>query len=218
MSEFKKYTLDDIEKAKNDIDLRNEIVLNYYPMVVKLTTSFYSRIPRPVEQFDDYLNEGLMGIHNAIFKYDGSVEFGSFAFSYARWYIKNLSRRRVYGDKEQHDLKNNKSFEFDRMQLISTILDAPTEFCENKTLRDSIIDPNSKNVTLNIENEEFWKIVKKYLKPRAFKCLYLRFVYDYTYTEIGELLCCTKQNVNYSIRSSLETLRHVDELKKYINL
>lgn len=218
--EYKVFTYEEIERAKTDKDLRNEIVLNYYALAVKLTSSFYARIPRPVEQFDDYLNEALMGINDAITKFDKdkNVEFGSFAFAYARWYIKNLSRRRVYGDKEQHDLENNKAFAFDRMQLMSTILDAPTESCDNKTLKETIEDPNIQSMTLNIENEEFWKIIKKHVKPRAFKCLYLRFVYEYSYTEIGEILGCTKQNVNHSIRSSLETLRNIHELKKYVEL
>ena len=41
---------------------------------------------------------------------------------------------------------------------------------------------------------------------------------DFSYVEIGEILGCTKQNVNHSIRSSLETLRNIHELKKYIEL
>ena len=218
--EYKVFTPEEIERAKTDKDLRNEIVLNYYALAVKLTSSFYAHIPRPAEQFDDYLNEALMGINDAITKFDKdkNVEFESFAFAYARWYIRNLSRHRVYGDKEQHDLKNNKAFLFDRMQLKSTILDAPTESCDNKTLKETIEDPNIQSMTLNIENEDFWKIIKKYVTPRAFKCLYLHFVYEYTYVEIGEILGCSKHSVHRSVRSSLETLRNNNEFKKYIDL
>ena len=130
--EYKVFTPEEIERAKTDKDLRNEIVLNYYALAVKLTSSFYARIPRPVEQFDDYLNEALMGINDAITKFDKdkNVEFGSFAFAYARWYIKNLSRRRVYGDKEQHDLENNKAFAFGRMQLMSMALEPEIVFLD----------------------------------------------------------------------------------------
>lgn len=218
--EYKVFTPEEIEKAKTDMELRNEILTNYYPLAFKLTSNFYSHISRPTEQFDDYLNEALLGINVAILKYDQekNVEFVTFVYSYIKWYIKNLSRRMVYGDKEQRHLKDNERFDFDRMQFTSTILDAPVELCDNKTLKEAIEDPNAKNMTSNLEAEELWNIIKKHVTTKDYEFLYLRFVYEYTYDEIAKMFGCTKQNVNKSVHSSLARLRDAQELKKYIDL
>jgi RNA polymerase sigma factor (sigma-70 family) len=218
--EYKVFTSEEIEKAKTDIELRNEIVVNYYPLAFKLTSNFYSRIPRPTEQFDDYLNEALLGINVAIIKYDQekNISFGTFVYSYIKWYIKSLSRRIAYGDTTQHHLNDNERFDFDRMQFTSTILDAPVEIYDNKTLKEVIEDTNAKNMTSNLEAEELWNIIKKHVTTKDYEFLYLRFVYEDTYDEIAKMFGCTKQNVNKSVHSSLARLREVQELKKYIDL
>lgn len=71
--------LDRIRNGQNDVDAREELIRKYTPMVRHIVKKTY----RSTLEFDDMMQEGLIGLLNAIEEYnfnDFNVKFSSFAY------------------------------------------------------------------------------------------------------------------------------------------
>lgn len=215
MAKYKVFTYEDVERARTDESLRDEIIKNYHALAKNITHKYYSKLINPAEDFEDFLNEALIGIYKAIYKYDGSSKFTTFVYSYIFGHLKEMARRRAYGDKAHPKTIGSPSFEFDRMQFSLRVLDSPLKGEEGKTLKDLIADESSKGVEYLLDCDDFWNIVKQHTTSKQYECLYLHYVYGYTYPEIADMLNCSKQAAQLSSKKGIEKLRGIKELEQF---
>ena len=215
MAKYKVFTYEEVERARTDESLRDEIIKNYHALAKNITHKYYSKLINPVEDFEDFLNEALIGIYKAIYNYNGDSEFTTYVYSYIFGHLKTMAKRRAYGDKARDKTIGSPSFEFDRMQFSLRVLDSPMEGDDGKTLKDLIADEKTKGVEHLLDCDDFWNIVKQHTTSKQYKCLYLHYVYGYNYPEIAEMLNCTKQAAYAFSKKGIEKLRKIKELEQF---
>lgn len=81
-----------IEKAKNDINARNSLILKNIKLIYKIASYF------DVNQREDLINEGVFGFIEAIKKYkvQYKCKFSTYAFYWIRLYMQKYQRHQGY--------------------------------------------------------------------------------------------------------------------------
>lgn len=138
-------------------------------------------------QLEDAIQEGNIGLMNAINNFNGNGNIISWFNANIRWEIMDFLTK----NNNLVRLPANKIKDKVRLYTQST----STEIKDGYTIQDLLIEDNYE---YDNSNEVFLSVLNHFiskLKPKYQKVLKLRYFEGKTYQEIGNELNCTKQNV-----------------------
>ena len=106
MSDFKTYSSDEINQARTDERLLEEIIENFSPYIRKLSRK-YSKINR-LNDYDDLINVGYFSVYYAVNNYKSELgyAFSTYCMENIKLRILNSARNRSKKDKQDFKTKS----------------------------------------------------------------------------------------------------------------
>lgn len=97
-----------LQKSKNDIRARNQLVLNYLAYIHTIARKYNRKYNNDIEMQNDLINEGVIGLIKAIEKFDMNyeVQLGTYARMWIEAAVKEYCLRNksiVKGTRERND-------------------------------------------------------------------------------------------------------------------
>lgn len=184
-------------------DAKNMFFEKYKPLVEVTANKYYHYIRNKGYELNDLIQEGLLGLNNAIkdFKHQKNVKFITFASvcieRQIQSFIRNVTRQKhkVLNDSLSIDYSND----INGRSLLDILFDP-----QNLNPEDSFISEE--------EEEELMDNIKEILTDKEFEVFELR-IQGFSYQEIAKLLNISTKSVDgtiYRIKNKINTFKKID--------
>lgn len=202
--EPKQLSSDFIVEAKTDGLKREEVILNYYPMVYKLVKKYYLQ-DVPSLDWDDLSSIGLMSINKAIDKFDPNAEasFTTYCYALIRGYVGSEVRKYSYA--KTGELNQN-------ITSIQYIEDTGVEFAN---LVVDEVDYEEMAIKTKPTPKNGWAMVRRRLDKDQYKIITGIYKKDKKKTEIAKEMGLSPQSVNARLKTIERRLRTIPKAKLY---
>lgn len=215
------YTLDEIEKARADVFLQEEIIKQFYPLAYKLASGFNTDDISLID-FDDKIQVGMIAIVEAIKKYDGSTLFSTYVNNMIRYYLSNERRK-------QCTLKNFgvpislKKGIYKPANVVSIYSEVFVGERNNKNNGEMIVDfvkGDGEDRINNIIRMDSWSHIVNGLSEREKYCIEQVYLQNRTLSDISRDFKVTPQRVrqilNNAHKKIHKTFNNADSLKELL--
>lgn len=206
MSDFKTYSSCEINQARTDERLLEEIIENFSPYIRKISRK-YSKINR-LNDYDDLINVGYFAVYYAVnnYKSDLGFAFSTYCMENIKLRILNTARNRSKKDKQ--DLKTKS------LNVLVGTENGREDYLEN--LIESRYPTQDKLYEENETNTLLWHKAKETLTDKQFSTLWEYFKNNKTYREISEEEKVSYQCIAKRVDSSCSQLRKVLNINDFI--
>lgn len=183
-------------------------VENYLPLVYSISSKIYKRLPDYSNiEYEDIVGYGLVGLAEALKKYDENkeVKFSTFAYPFIKGrildFLRKFEREKTIPENEKIRLDEfvRKSIEEDKIALLGTTNFDPEKYVEKEELMDIVADIIENNL------EDIEKII-----------LYLWFKEGLSQREISHVLEISESRVSQLKKHSLEKIKNILKKRKII--
>ena len=230
-----------IERAKIDSEAMGELVSQNMAFIVKQS----KRFPRnPIFDFDDVIQEGIMGYMHGVMKFDTSKGYN--INTYCGWWVKQYTTKFIYENSYMaripqyiYELMSRysaakyrylaKHYDIPKPQQVFNFGDFTAVEQKNilkyfsTNLKHNQSNQEDEDYTINsaiwedLYNKRFQKIDELFsvLNPRLREILIKRFGEDKTLKEIGEEFNLTKEAIRLNEKKALELIRAYCRRNKY---
>lgn len=191
---------------------RKELVIENLPLVRKVASRIYSRIPEGVVEFEDLVNTGVIGLIKAIDNYDSKkAKFSTYAYIKIRGEILDYLRKLDFLPRSVREkLKNGAASEI-REEVISLISIEEKLFgnSERYSLKDVISseEPEPEELLLKEDAKRILSSAISKLSDKEQLVLQLIFVEELDLKSISEILGVSVSRVSQIKTGALKKLK-----------
>lgn len=202
--EPKQLSSDFIMDAKTDNFKREEVIVNYYPMVYKLVKKYYLQ-DIPSLDWDDLNSIGLISINKAIDKFDPNSEasFTTYCYSLIRGYIGSEVRKYSYaktGELNQH-ITSIQYIESTGVEFANLVVDE--------------VDYEEMAIKTKPTPKNGWAMVRRRLDKEQYKIITNVYKKDKKKSEVAKEMGMSPQSMNARLRTIEKRLRTIPKEKLY---
>ena len=205
MIKFKRFTNEEIIKARTDDEIMRQIIENFMPLVHKMATKYMCRNISNWEK-DDLLSVGMYKIYEAVETFDPEMEIKFFTHVYnkVKFGVGNCARSSIWGERCTEKALSKRKLQ-DRYASLNRQVDD-----DGKEYMDLVVGSYNENFTKNIDADEFWEVVKANTTQKQFYIIEQKYKYDRKNIEIARELGITGQTVSDQEKSTLKKLKRVE--------
>ena len=206
MSDFKTYSSDEINQAKTDERLLEEIIENFSPYIRKLSRK-YSKINR-LNDYDDLINVGYFAVYYAVNNYKSEL-----GYAFSTYCMENI-KLRILNSARNRSKKDKQDFKTKSLNVLVGAENGREDYLEN--LIESHYPTQDKLYEENETNNLLWQKAKEVLTDKQFSTLWEHFKNNKTYREISEEENVSYQCIGKRVDSSCNQLRKVLDINDFI--
>jgi RNA polymerase sigma factor for flagellar operon FliA len=190
---------------------RKELVLEHLPLVKKIASGFYRRIPPDTLEFDELVNIGVIGLMKAIDNYDeNKARFSTYAYIKIRGEILDYLRKVDFLPRSVREKLKEKSQDIkEEAAVFVSIEEKLFENSDRFTLAEILASPvksPEEEALINELKERLANAIKK-LGKREQLVLQLIFVEELDLKSIAEILDVSVSRVSQIKNQALKKLR-----------
>ena len=202
--EPKELSVEFIVEAKTDNFKREEVIVNYYPMVYKLVKKYYLQ-DIPSLDWDDLNSIGLMSINMAIDRFDPTKEasFNTYCYSLIRGYIGSEVKKYSYA--KTGDLNQN-------ITSIQYIESTGVEFAN---LVVDEVDYEEMAITTKPTPKNGWAMIRRRLDKDQYKIVTSIYKKGKKKTEVAKEMGMSPQSLNARLKTIDKRLKTIPQAKLY---
>lgn len=196
---------------------KKDLVVEHLPLVKKVASRIYRRIPEGVVDFDELVNTGVIGLIKAIDRYDSNrAKFSTYAYIKIRGEILDYLRRLDFLPRSAREkLKNNEISEVkDEVVAFLSLEERLFGNSERYALKDLLVsdEPDPEDLLLRREAKENLASAISRLSEKEQLVLQLIFVEELDLKSISEILGVSVSRVS-QIKSGA-----IKKLKKFVEV
>ena len=213
----KVYTLEEVERAREDMFLQEEIIKQFLPLVRKIAHKYKDSIA--LLDFDDKVQIGMEGILKAINTYKGLCAFSTHVYNNI-FYAISHEKRKQCSIKNFYDVdtKTQKVKGY-HVSSLDFVLENDRSSNSNETLSDIISDNKESQLDLVLKKERV-ELIKGVLMEKDKEAFELVVFKDKTQVEAAKVLNVYQSVIGRRARSAEATIRSkfssASELKDFL--
>jgi len=191
---------------------RKDLVMEHLPLVRKVASKIFRRLPEGVVDFDELVNTGVIGLIKAIEKYDSNrAKFSTYAYIKIRGEILDYLRKLDFLPRNVREkIKNGEASEV--REEIATLISIEEKlfgnserYCIKDTLASDLPDPEDQ--VLREEAKRVLSSAISQLSEKEQLVLQLIFVEELDLKSIGEILGVSVSRVSQIKTGALKKLK-----------
>lgn len=211
---YKKFTAEEIVKARTNKWLQDEIIENYHDAIYQVASQIVKKTR--LYDMDDLINLGRFGVYNAIMKFDETkgVEFNTYCFYHLRHRVVNALRNTGNGSSKNSNREFKKRI--DATMGSTNIRMSPDTDDTFEDLIESVLANGLETMLKEELYFEFWKDVKERVNEDQYEALYLHYFHGYKQREIADMKNISLRAASGRIYTGIKKLRDTLDLNKFI--
>ena len=197
---------------------KKDLVVEHLPLVKKVASRIYRRIPEGVVDFDELVNTGVIGLIKAIDRYDSNrAKFSTYAYIKIRGEILDYLRKLDFLPRSAREkLKNNEISELkDEVVAFLSIEERLFGNSERYALKDLLVsdEPDPEDLLLRKEAKEILALAISRLSEKEQLVLQLIFVEELDLKSISEILGVSVSRVSQIKSGAIKKLKKLVEVQ-----
>ena len=190
----KEYTMEDIERARNDFKLQEDIIKQFYPLIDKSAYNFQTNVA--LFDFDDRVQIGMLAIVESIRTYNGRSKFST--------HVNNMIRYAFLNERnKQCSVKNfgvqDESGKSRPADVVSLYTEVYTGSKNNKsyseTIADMFEDKSLRSALDECIKKDGWNKIGSLINERERYCIEQVYIHERTMKELADEFGVTHQRV-----------------------
>ena len=196
---------------------KKDLILEHLPLVKKVASRIYRRIPEGVLDFDELVNTGVIGLIKAIERYDSNrAKFSTYAYIKIRGEILDYLRKLDFLSRSTREKLKNNGISDMKEEIVAFLSIEEKLFgnSERYTLKDILASdkPDPEDLLLKKEAKEILASAISKLSEKEQLVLQLIFVEELDLKSISEILGVSVSRVS-QIKSGA-----IKKLKKFVGI
>ena len=192
---------------------KKDLILEHLPLVKKVASRIYRRIPEGVLDFDELVNTGVIGLIKAIERYDSNrAKFSTYAYIKIRGEILDYLRKLDFLPRSTREkVKNNEISDIkDEIVAFLSIEEKLFGNSERYTLKDILVsdEPDPEDLLLKREAKEILASAISKLSEKEQLVLQLVFVEELDLKSISEILGVSVSRVSQIKSGAIKKLKN----------
>ncbi len=191
---------------------RKDLVMEHLPLVRKVASKIFRRLPEGVVDFDELVNTGVIGLIKAIEKYDSNrAKFSTYAYIKIRGEILDYLRKLDFLPRNVREkIKNGETSEL--REEIATLISIEEKLFGNSEryfVKDTLVSdfPDPEEQVLREEAKRVLSSAISQLSEKEQLVLQLIFVEELDLKSIGEILGVSVSRVSQIKTGALKKLK-----------
>ena len=197
---------------------RKDLIVEHLPLVRKVASRIYRRLPEGVVEFEELVNTGVIGLIKAIERYDSKrARFSTYAYIKIRGEILDYLRKQDFLPRSVREKLKKKEFHELKEEVITLISIEEKLFgnSERYSIKDTLVSdlPDPEDEVLKEEAKRVLASAVSQLSEKEQLVLQLIFVEELDLKAIGEILGVSVSRVSQIKTGALKKLRKILEDK-----
>ncbi len=191
---------------------RKDLVIEHLPLVKKVASKIYSRIPEGIVDFEELVNTGVIGLIKAIDRYDSNrAKFSTYAYIKIRGEILDYLRKLDFLPRSVREKVKNGEIS-DLREEIATLISIEEKLFSNSErylVKDILVsgEPGPEELLLREEAKEVLASAIAELSEKEQLVLQLIFVEELDLKSISEILGVSVSRVSQIKSGALKKLK-----------
>ncbi len=191
---------------------RKDLVIEHLPLVKKVASKIYSRIPEGIVDFEELVNTGVIGLIKAIDRYDSNrAKFSTYAYIKIRGEILDYLRKLDFLPRSVREKVKNGEIS-DLREEIATLISIEEKLFSNSerySVKDILVsgEPGPEELLLREEAKEVLASAIAELSEKEQLVLQLIFVEELDLKSISEILGVSVSRVSQIKSGALKKLK-----------
>ena len=197
---------------------KKDLIIEHLPLVRKVASTIYRRIPEGVVEFEELVNTGVIGLIKAIEKYDSKrAKFSTYAYIKIRGEILDYLRRLdflprgVRGKLKNGDISELKEEIVTFISIEEKLFENSERYFVKDVLTSDVLNPEDQVLKEELKQVLAFAISK--LSEKEQLVLQLIFVEELDLKSIGEVLGVSVSRVSQIKTGALKKLKQILEHK-----
>ena len=197
---------------------KKDLVIEHLPLVKKVASRIYNRIPEGVVEFDELVNTGVIGLIKAIERYDENrAKFSTYAYIKIRGEILDYLRKLDFLPRSVREKQKNGDNSEIKDEIVAFLSIEEKLFgnSERYTLKDTLAsdDPEPEELILKKEAKELLASAISKLSDKEQLILQLIFVEELDLKSISEILGVSVSRISQIKSGAIKKLKKMLDLQ-----
>ena len=197
---------------------KKDLVIEHLPLVKKVASRIYNRIPEGVVEFDELVNTGVIGLIKAIERYDeNKAKFSTYAYIKIRGEILDYLRKLDFLPRSVREKQKNGDNSEIKDEIVAFLSIEEKLFgnSERYTLKDTLTsdDPEPEELVLKKEAKELLASAISKLSEKEQLILQLIFVEELDLKSISEILGVSVSRISQIKSGAIKKLKKMLDLQ-----
>lgn len=193
---------------------RKDLIVEHLPLVKKVASRIYRRLPEGVVEFEELVNTGVIGLIKAIERYDSKrARFSTYAYIKIRGEILDYLRKQDFLPRSVREKLKKKEFHELKEEVITLISIEEKLFgnSERYSIKDTLVSdlPDPEDEVLKEEAKRVLASAVSQLSEKEQLVLQLIFVEELDLKAIGEILGVSVSRVSQIKIGALKKLKQI---------